>query len=185
MAIWLPAYFRVWGWANLLHLCDVAVILSFVGIWFANSMLLSSQAVASLAPGLLWILDVVWRLVSGHFLIGGTDYMWDSQYPLWVRLLSMFHIALPLVLLWTLRRVGYDRRGFGLQTAIAAILLIGSRFLAADLNMNYAFRDPVFHRVWGLAPLHLAVTFIPLVGLIYWPTHLLLRRLYRQNVPSM
>jgi hypothetical protein len=33
MVVWLPAYFRVWGWANLLHLCDVAVILTFVGIW--------------------------------------------------------------------------------------------------------------------------------------------------------
>lgn len=178
IVVWLPAYFRVWGWSNLLHLCDVAVILSFVGIWLANPLLLSSQAVASLAPGALWILDVGWRVFSGRFLIGGTDYMWDAHYPLWVRLLSAFHVGLPLVLLWALRRVGYDRRGFGLQTAIAAVLLIGSRLLAEELNMNYAFRDPLFHRVWGSAPLHLAVIFIPLVVLIYWPTHLLLQKLY-------
>ena len=49
MVVWFPAYFRVWGWANLLHLCDVAVILSFIGIWWANPLLLSSQAVSSLA----------------------------------------------------------------------------------------------------------------------------------------
>src|SRR5208282_4502815 len=36
MLVWLPAYFRVWSWANLLHLCDVAVILSVIGIWLAS-----------------------------------------------------------------------------------------------------------------------------------------------------
>jgi hypothetical protein len=179
MVVWLPAYFRVWGWANLLHLCDVAVILAFVGIWWADPLLLSSQAVSSVAAGFFWILDVGWRLMTGRFLVGGTDYMWDARYPLWVRLLSTFHVGLPLVLLWTLRKVGYDRRALGLQAAIAAVLLIISRFVSAELNMNYAYRDPAFHRAWGPAPAHLAMIFIPLVGLIYWPTHLLLRWLFR------
>jgi hypothetical protein len=179
MVVWLPTYFRVWGWANLLHLCDVAVILSFIGIWSANPLLLSSQAVSALAAGLFWILDVGWRLTTGRFLIGGTDYMWDLRYPLWVRLLSSFHVGLPLVLLWTLRRIGYDRRALGLQAAIAAVLLIVSRFLPAELNMNYAYRDPVFLRAWGPAPVHLAAAFMVIVGLVYWPTHLLLSWLFR------
>ncbi|MGC1614995.1 MAG: hypothetical protein WA736_09945 [Candidatus Acidiferrum sp.] len=183
MVVWLPAYFRVFGWANLLHLCDVAVILTFIGIWWANPLLLSSQAVSSLAAGLFWILDVGWRLVTGRFLLGGTDYMWDARYPLWVRLLSTFHVGLPLVLLWTLRRVGYDRRALGLQAAIAAVLLIVSRFLSAELNMNYAYHDPIFHRTWGPSPAHLAMIFIPLVAVIYFPTHLLLRWLFR--VPGL
>jgi hypothetical protein len=182
MVVWLPAYFRVWGWANLLHLCDVAVILSFVGIWLANPLLLSSQAVSSVAAGVLWVMDVGWRLTTGRFLVGGTEYMWDARYPLWVRLLSTFHIGLPLVLLWTLNKVGYDRRAFALQAAIAAAMLILSRFLSAELNVNYAYRDPVFHRAWGPAPIHLAVIFVPLLLLFYWPTHWLLAWLFR--VPS-
>ena len=55
----------------------------------------------------------------------------------------------------------------------------GSSFLSAELNLNYAYRDPIFHRAWGPAPLHLAVIFIPLVALIYWPTHVLLGWLFR------
>jgi hypothetical protein len=184
MLIWLPAYFRVWGWANLLHLCDVAVILSFAGIWLRNSLLLSSQAVGALAAGVLWVLDVGWRLATGHFLFGGTEYMWDSRYPLWVRLLSTFHIGLPLLLLWTLRKVGYDRRALVLQSAIAAVLLFLSRFLLPALNMNYAYSDPLFHRTWGPAATHLAVILIPLVVLIYWPTHWLLLSLFRSSIPS-
>lgn len=174
MLVWFPAYFRVWGWSNLLHLCDVAVILTFVGIWLANPLILSSQAVNSLAAGFLWVLDVGWRLASGHHLVGGTEYMWDAQYPLWVRLLSTFHIGLPLVLLWTLRRVGYDKRALALQAAIAAVLLTISRFVSPDLNMNYAYRDPIWHRAWGPAPAHLAITLFAIVALIYWPTHLFL-----------
>ncbi len=178
MVIWLPSYIRVWGWANLLHLCDIAVILAFIGIWWANPLLISSQAVSSLAAGVFWCLDVGWRLVTGRYLVGGTDYMWDTRYPLWVRLLSTFHIGLPLVLLWAMRKVGYDRRALALQAALAAGLLIVSRFLSAELNMNYAYRDPLLQRTWGPAPVHLAVIYIPLVALIYWPTHLLLAWLF-------
>jgi hypothetical protein len=95
-----------------------------------------------------------------------------------VRLLSTFHVGLPLVLLWTLGKVGYDRGALGFQVAIAAVLLIISRFLSAGLNMNYAYRDPLFHRAWGSAPAHLAMIFIPLVALLYWPTHVLLSWLF-------
>ncbi|HKV25279.1 MAG TPA: hypothetical protein VJN93_11865 [Candidatus Acidoferrum sp.] len=182
MVVWLPAYFRVWGWANLLHLCDVAVILSFAGIWLASPLLLSSQAVSSVAAGVLWAIDVGTRLLAGRHLVGGTEYMWDARYPLWVRLLSTFHIGLPLVLLWTLRRVGYDRRALALQAAIAAILLIASRFLPSSLNMNYAYSDPLFHGTWGPAPLHLAMIFIPMVAVIYWPTHLILARIFHGSL---
>jgi hypothetical protein len=78
-----------------------------------------------------------------------------------------------------LRKAGYDKRALGLQAAIAAALLFASRFLPAELNMNYAYRDPVLHHAWGAAPAHLAFIFIVLIALIYWPTHLLLGRLFR------
>jgi hypothetical protein len=100
--------------------------------------------------------------------------MWDTRVPLWARLLSSFHIALPLALLWAMRKIGYDRRALALQAAIAAGLFVVSRFLPAGLNMNYVYQDPLFHRSWGPAPVHLAVIFVGAVALLYWPTHLLL-----------
>ena len=174
LVVWLPSYVWAWGWANLLHLCDIAVILGCVGIWWGSSLLISSQAVGSLAAGILWAFDVGWRLTTGRFLVGGTDYMWDGRYPLWVRLLSGFHIGLPLALLWAMRKVGYDRRALALQAAIAVGLFVAARFLPQELNLNYAYRDPLFHRVWGSAPVHLAVIFFFAVVFLYWPTHLLL-----------
>jgi len=99
---------------------------------------------------------VGWHLLTGRFLIGGTDYMWDTRYPLWVRLLSSFHIGFPWPCLG-MRKVGYDRRALALQAAIAAALFVIGRFLPPELNLNYAYRDPLFHRAWGPAPVHLAL----------------------------
>lgn len=178
LAVWLPAYCAVWGWSNFLHLCDVTVILTCVGLWRGSSLLLSSQAVASIIVDLAWSVDVAWRLLFGKHLIGGTEYMWDARFPLWVRLLSGFHTFWPALVLWALGRVGYHRRGWAVQSAIAAALLVASRLIAPGQNINFAFRDPLFDRAWGPAPVHLAVILLGLVVIIYWPTHRVLVRLF-------
>lgn len=102
--------------------------------------------------------------------------MWDAHYPLWARLLSLFHIIWPIILICALMRTGYNRRGFALQSAIAAAALVAARFGNAADNINYAFRDPLFHRSFGPAPLHLGIIWLGLVVLIYVPTHLTLSK---------
>jgi hypothetical protein len=179
MLIWLPAYILIWGWSNLLHLCDIAVIFACAGLWLGNSLLLSSQAVSLLAAGVLWSADAGWRLFTGRYLVGGTEYMWDVHYPLWVRLLSLFHIGLPIVLLYALRKTGYDRRALATQSSIAAGLLAISRFWP-QTNLNYAYQDPLFHRTWGPAPIHLVIIWAVLIALMYWPSHFLLKKIFSE-----
>lgn len=176
LAFWTPVYWRIWGAQNFLHVCDIAVMLTCVGLLFSNSLLLSSQAVSSILTDLLWDADAGWRLFTGHPLTGGTDYMWDAHYPLWARLLSLFHIIWPVVLICSLVRVGYDRRGFSLQAAIAAGAVFAARFANPSDNINYAFRDPLFQRSFGPAPLHLVIIWLGLIILIYLPVHLLLSK---------
>ena len=175
---WLPINTWTWGWQNMLHLCDVSVVVACLGLWFRNSLLVSSQALLSPLVGILWTLDVCWRIVTGHHFLGGTEYMWDTHYALWIRLLSFFHIVLPVVLLWALQILGYDRRALALQTAITGLLLIFSRFLSPDLNMNYAFQDPLLHRAWGAAPSHLLVILAGCIVIFYCPTHLVFLRVF-------
>jgi hypothetical protein len=191
LMVWVPVNLDAWGWQNMMHFCDVGAVIACLGIFLQVPLLFSSQAVGSLFVGVLWALDIAWRLVTGHHLVGGTEYMWDDHYALWIRLLSTFHVGLPLVLLWAMRKMGYDPRALALQSAIAGVLLILSRFLSPALNMNYAFRDPLFHRSWGPAPVHLAVIFAGTVVLLYWPTHALLGKMFpfpaeaRQSVGSV
>jgi len=178
LVVWIPVYWRFWGPGNFLHVCDIAVILTCLGLWFSDSLLLSSQAVASIFPDLLWDLDAAWRLFTGHPLTGGTDYMWDAHYPLWVRLLSLFHIVWPIILLLALARTGYDRRGFSLQSAIAAAALIAARFCNPALNINYAFRNPFTGTQIGSAPVYVSLVWLALVLALYLPVHLALAKTF-------
>ena len=178
LAVWIPAYASVWGPRNFLLLCDVAVLLTCAGLWLGSPLLLSSQAVSSILADAVWAMDAGSRLFLGRHLFGGTEYMWDASFPLAVRLLSLFHLFWPVLLVWSVRRVGYDRRGLGLQIAIAGALLVVSRFAGRAANLNFAFRDPI----WGLslepAALHLAATLAFLTAVFYLPTHLVLSRAF-------
>ena len=176
LAVWIPAYWSFYGPVVFLNLCDIAVVLTCVGLWRGSALLLSSQAVSSLVVDLAWVLDLAWRGITGRHLIGGTEYMWDPAYPGWLRALSLFHIALPIVLIWSLRRVGYDLRAPYLQIGITAVVLVASRLVGAAENANFAFTDPLFGRSWGPAPVHLAVILGGL-AVVYGLTHLVLRRL--------
>lgn len=178
LAVWVPVYWDAWGWKNFLLLCDIAVILTCIGLWRGNRLLLSSQAVSSLVVDLSWCIDFVTYWVFGLHVVGGTEYMWNPEFSVLARALSSFHVLLPVVLLASLRRLGYDRRGFWLQSAIAAGVLAVSRTFPGELNINFSHRDPIFSRSWGPAPIHLAVTLSTLIGIIYWPTHRLLHRFF-------
>jgi hypothetical protein len=178
LAVWVPTYAVFYGLGNFLHLCDVAVLLTCIGLWRGSALLLSMQALTSMLIDLTWDLDLGWRLVTGRHLLGGTEYMWEEKYPLWVRLLSLFHLILPVLLLWALRRVGYDRRALPIQSILGLVLIAAARLVGPEANVNFSWRDPFFHRSWGAAPLHVAVIFAGLIAVVYGPTHFVLSRLY-------
>lgn len=179
LAVYLPSYAVAYGLGNFLFLCNLGVVLTAIALWTESRLLLSSQALAAPAIGLAWALDAGWRIATGDFLYGATAYMWDPQYPLFTRLLSLYHLAWPLLVLWCVRRVGYDRRAWALQTAIAAAALVVARLATTPAeNVNFAFRDPLFGVQLGPAPLHLALQLAGLGGLAYGLTHLALRRAF-------
>jgi hypothetical protein len=177
LAVYLPAYALAYGLANFLFLCNLTVFLAAVGIWTCSRLLLSSQAVAMVFVGVLWTVDLASRLLTGGHLIGGTEYMWDPRWPLFTRLLSLYHAALPALLVAVLRRIGYDRRGYLLQSAIALVVVSAGRLFGPEANINHAFVDPVLKQAWGGALTQVGVIVGALVLVVYPATHLLLVRL--------
>ena len=85
---------------------------------------------------LAWTIDF---LVGGRF-IGIAAYMYDSKLPLYLRSLSLFHLALPPTLLFLLYRFGYDRRALIYQTLLTWVVLIVT-YVATDpeKNINWVF----------------------------------------------
>jgi hypothetical protein len=179
LLLYLPTYHAAYGALNFLFLCNIGVILTAVGLIARSRLLMSSQAVAAPVIALAWATDAVWKLIGGDFLYGATAYMWDPAFPLPARLLSLYHLAWPLLLWWVLRRIGYDPRGWPLQAAIAALALIAGRLLApATDNINFAWTDPFFGRQLGPTAVHLSICWALLSLVAYGATHALLRRMF-------
>jgi hypothetical protein len=107
-------------------------------------------------------------------VIGGTEYVFDPGLPLTIRLLSLFHVVTPPLLLWAIWRLGYDRQGWKLQTLMAWIVVPINFFWRPEQDVNWA-RGPFFqeqHAMPGWAYLLIYLSAIPLF--VYFPTHLLL-----------
>ncbi|HTV58599.1 MAG TPA: hypothetical protein VMJ93_06980 [Verrucomicrobiae bacterium] len=182
LLFWAPVYWHYWGLDNFLFLCDLALMFGCLGLVLQSPLLISSQTLSILLISVFWIVDAGWHVVSGHNLFGATDYMFDSQYPLWLRLISLFHLVLPLVLLWALDRTGYDRRAFRFQALVALAAILASRTAKASLNINFAYTNPFSHRQIGTAPVHLTVTFLAVAFGLYLPAHIGLRKLFAPSV---
>ncbi len=181
LVVWFPVYWRTWGGANFIHLCDIAMILTCVGIWTDSALLISSQAVSSLVVDIAWLFDVGSHFFRGRAIFAGTEYLFDPHYALWIRLLTLFHVILPALLLWAIYRIGYDPRAWSLQVAIALPAFIAARFTAPAENINYAFTNPFSGTQLGPAPVHVLISWLFMCIVVYLPTHLALCRIFSRR----
>jgi hypothetical protein len=181
-AVWATVYWIHNGPDNFLWLCDVANVLVGVAIWWESPLVASSQAVGVLLVQLVWAVDYVGALLAGRHPVGGTEYMFDAAQPLWLRGLSLFHLFVPPLLLWLVWRLGYDRRGWLLQTAVTWLLLPATYLLAAPgTNINWVWK-PFGKEQHLLPPLgYLAALMLLYPLLLYLPTHLVLRQWARRR----
>lgn len=175
LLVWAPVYWRHYGAQNFLYFCDLGNILVGIALWMESPLIFSMQAAGLLLFQSLYIVDLGGAVVSGKHIIGGTEYMFDAQVPLFIRLLSLFHVVMPLLLLWAIRRLGYDHRGWELQTLMTWIVVPINYFWRPQFDVNWA-RGPFYHQqsaVPGLVYLAGYLIVIPL--LVYLPTHLALQ----------
>src|SRR6185436_7659075 len=139
------------GPSNFLWICDFANFATLWALWSESPLVASSQLVGVLFIQLLWAFDYFGRLLTGTHPIGGTEYMFDLAKPEWLRALSLFHLWMVPFLVWVVRRIGYDRRGWKLQGAIALVLFpLGQQLGTKEQNLN-----------WMWAPFGVEQTLLP------------------------
>ena len=189
MAVLVPVYWTQYGPTNFLYFCDLALFLTLVGIWRESRLLVSLPAVGILLPQLFWCIDFAVQM-TGHTFTGMTAYMFNAERPLFLRSLSLFHGWLPFLLLFLVRRLGYDRRALPAWTALAWVVCLVSYFLLPGPSVaNAASPTPCnVNYVWGLndaaaqswmpSGVYLAGWMVALLGLVFVPTHLVLQRLF-------
>jgi len=176
--VWMPVYWRQYGLQNFLYFCDLGNLLITAGLWLESPLIFSWQAAGLLLFQSLYVVDLAGALLTGRHLIGGTEYMFDPHIALGVRLLGLFHVVTPPLLLWAIWRLGYDRQGWKYQTFTTWIVVPVNYFWRPQFDVNWA-RGLFFHEqhvVPGWIYLSAYLIVVPLT--VYWPTHLLLQRIY-------
>jgi hypothetical protein len=176
VALLVPVYWRRYGPANFLWFSDLALFATAVALWLENALVASIAALAVALPELAWNADFgIGFLRRGRAPLGLAGYMFDRGLPRWLRGLSLFHVALPLVLVFLLHRLGYDERAWAVLTPVAsAVLVITYLFTAPEENINWVFGPGTRPQRRLPPPFYLLVVmlFFPLV--VYLPTHLAL-----------
>jgi hypothetical protein len=173
--VWAPVYGRQYGAQNFLYYCDLGNLFILVGLWLESSLILSWQAVGLLMVQTLYVLDLLGALASGRHFLGGTEYMFDPAIPLPVRALGLYHVVVPVLLLWVVRRLGYDRSAWKWQTAFMAIVAPINFFWRPEYNVNLV--RGIGHQQHAMpAWLYFIGYLIVVPTVIYWPTHLALKR---------
>ena len=168
-------YWRAYGPTNFLWFSDIALVCTLAALLTGNRLLASMPAVGVLPLELAWTID----FLAGGRLIGLAAYMYDSQLPLYLRAMSLFHLALPPTLIYLLYGLGYDERALLYQTLLTWIVLV----------LTYLVTDPEKNINWAFGPgqtpqsilpplLYLGIEMVVLPLAVFLPMHLLLKRLF-------
>ncbi len=105
MAVLVPVYGANYGPTNFLYFCDVALFLTLVAVWTESALLAGMAAVGIVLPQMIWVLGFAAGLF-GVKLLGMTAYMFDERRS-------------PFLLLFLVKRLGYDKRAFPAWWALA------------------------------------------------------------------
>ena len=186
MAVLVPVYWHYYGPTNFLYFCDIALILTLIAIWPENALLISMCCVGILVGQAYWVIDFLAN-AAGYSLTGMTDYMFQADHSLFLRLLSLYHGWMPFLLVYLVWKTGYDRRALPAWTAAAWVLILVCFFFLPPPTPNPGLTPVNINYVWGIGDtaaqtwvspyVWLAGLLVGLPILVYAPTHYVLMRL--------
>lgn len=176
MLFWIPMVLWVYGPQNFLWLCNLAKFVILCALWTNNSLLVSSQAGTVSLVGAGWLLDLIPALITGGETAVFTGYMFNPEIPLIARVVSLYHVALPVLVIWLCVRIGYDSRGPWLQSLIGALAIIATWLLTEPYrNINLIWQPPGPEVAWLPTPAIVVAAVILYPLLLYFPGHWLVR----------
>lgn len=178
LCVLVPVYWVHYGPANFLWGSDIALFLVLVSLWLEAPLPNSMMAIGVLPFEILWCVD----LMSGARLLGVTGYMFEVDRALLLRVLSLFHLALPVLIIFLLSRLGHDPRALVAQSVLTWVVLPLSYLLTAPSdNVNLAFGLGRGPQTLLPGPLYLALLMLALPLLVYWPLDRVLGQLCRRR----
>ena len=167
-------YARHYPLSNFLWFSNIGMLGTVLALWLESSLLASMMAVGGLLPAVAWNLSYFGQLLTGRGMAGLTDYMFDERLPRYLRALSLYHVFMPVLLLWLVLRLGYDPRAVPAQTLLMWLVLGLTWWVGPEDNVNFVRgpRRQGHSRLHPLLYLGLLMLAMPLLLLV--PTHFLL-----------
>jgi len=173
LVAWAPLYWREYGAQNFLYFCDLGNLLIGAGLWLESRFILSWQAVSLLLVQTLYAVDLLGTLLLHKHIFGGTEYLFDATIPLAVRLMGLYHLVVPPLLVWCVYRLGFRRGAWKWAALEAWIIAPVNFFWRPQYNVNFV-RGIGHPEHLVPAWVFLAIYLIGAPALIYWPTDRLL-----------
>ena len=132
LVVWTPLYWRQYGPANFLVFAMSEHVLIGIALWMESPLIFSWAACGFLSVSGLVLHGSCRRGISRRPLLGrDTRIVFDPHLSLRIRLFSLFHVVTPPLLLWAVWRLGYDPRGWKLQTSVMWIIVPSQLLLAS------------------------------------------------------
>jgi hypothetical protein len=166
--------------SNFLWFSDIALLATVPALWLESSLIASTMTLVVLLPEGLWNAGFFGRLLIGRGIGGLADYMFDPSKPRYLRALSIFHIFLPVLLLWMVAKLGYNKDALPAAVLLAWIVFPLTYWLTDPQgeNVNWV-RGPGPEPQQQLPPLvYLGALMIAVPLLVYVPTHFVLIALF-------
>lgn len=181
-AVLVPAYWNHYGPANFLWFSDLALFGTVAALWRDDRRLTSVVALWVLLPEIPWNIGFFTRLLTGRELFGLSHYMFEKKNPLWIRALSLFHVWLPALLLWRVKRSGYDPRALPLAICAGEAVLAASYALGSpEENVNWVYGPGEKPQKKLPRSIYLCAVMILFPLCIWVPTHRMLKRIPRSG----
>lgn len=175
-AILIPCYWHSYGFSNFLWISDIGLFLTVIALWNDSRLLMSMAAVGILFFEIAWAINFFMQLIFSIHLSSLTDYMASPMLPLYLRLISLFHLITPVIWLSYLKKYGYDTRAWAYMTLLYWIIIALTWLCTQpEKNINWVFITtcPFVATFW---PLVMGVAF-PV--LIFLPLHLLYSKCFK------
>ena len=178
-AVLFTIYWIYRGPLNFLWGCDIALLLTLIGLWRRSALAASMALLVTLLPDIVWNIDFVSHFIMGRDVLGmdATAYMFESSMPIFVRGLSLFHVFLAPLLVWMVYRLGYDPRGLFWMTLVAWIVIPIS-YVVSDVerNINWVYGVGPLPPAWMSGEIYLLLFMMAVPVIIFLPTHWLMKK---------
>ena len=183
MALFIPGYWIGYGPLNFLWFSDIILILAFFAMLFESRFLASMAAVGGFISLSLWNIDFFFTLFAYLFdikLASLTAYMFNRELPIWLRTLSLFHVALPFFLLWLIYRLGYHKWAWVFQILFFWIVIPITWFVTdPSKNINGVFSYKIYKWLNIEATFFLIIEFV-VVAIVIVVSHLFFKTLIKK-----